>query len=86
MHYKVNGHILNISIPSSVRIHGLAAVISFVNIMRAASLYNERTTYTLLFVMVCYPFLLFTILSRIIALGIVACFLEFQWTILLFLG
>ena len=70
----------------AVRIHGLAAMISFINILRAATLYNERTTFSLLFVMVSFPFLLFTILSRIIALSVISCFLEYQWTILLFLG
>ena len=70
----------------SVRIHGVAAMISFINILRAATLYNERTTYSLLFVMVSFPFLLFTILSRIIALSVISCFLEYQWTLLLFLG
>jgi len=70
----------------NVRIHGLAAMISFINILRAATLYNERTTFSLLFVMVSFPFLLFTILSRIIALSVISCFLEYQWTILLFLG
>ena len=70
----------------AVRIHGIAAMISFINILRAATCYNERTTYSLLFVMVSFPFLLFTILSRIIALSVISCFLEYQWTILLFLG
>jgi len=70
----------------NVRIHGVAAMISFINILRAATLYNERTTYSLLFVMVSFPFLLFTILSRIIALSVISCFLEYQWTLLLFLG
>ena len=69
-----------------VKIHGLAAVVSFVNIMRAASLFNERKTFTLLFVMVGYPFLLFTILTRILAVGVITCFLDTQWTIMLFLG
>ena len=31
-------------------------------------------------------FLLFTTLSRIIALSVISCFLEYQWTLLLFLG
>ena len=70
----------------SVKIHGLAAVISFFNLMRAASVFNERTTFTLLFVLVGYPFLLFTILSRTIAVAVIACFLDVWWTIVLLAG
>ena len=65
--------------------HILAGMISFINILRAASLYNERTTNSLLFTMVSFPFLMFTTLTRVIALGIIYSFLEFRWVILLFL-
>ena len=69
-----------------VQVHGIAALLSFINILRAASMYNERKTFTLLFVMVGYPFLLFTVLSRILAAAVIVTFLDAVWIIVLILG
>lgn len=70
----------------AVKIHGVAALLSFFNIIRAASVYNERKTYTLLFVMVGYPCIHFTILCRTLALSVIVSFLNVGWTIVLFIG
>ncbi len=91
-----------------VSLHGLAALLSFSNVLRAASLFNERRTFTLLFVLVSttvshvkfesihlfyllyyqvgFPFLLFTVLARIVALAVVVCFMDPWWTVVLILG
>ena len=69
-----------------VQMHGLAFMISFINLLRASSLYNERETFTLLFVLVGCPFLLLTAISRIISLGIIVAFLDVTWVAILGLG
>ena len=71
---------------AEVNIHGLAALMSLFNVLRAASVFNERRTFTLLFVMIGYPYLLFTVLSRLLSLGIIVSFLDIWWTITLFIG
>ena len=69
-----------------VELHGLAFLVCLVNVLRAASLFNERKTFTLLFVMVGYPFILFSVLSRVLAVGVVVSFLDPWWTVVLLLG
>ena len=69
-----------------VQMHGLAFMISFINLLRASSLYNERETFTLLFVLVGCPFLLLTAISRILSLGIIVAFLDVTWVAILGLG
>ena len=66
--------------------HGLAFIISFINLLRATSLYNERETFTLLFVLVGCPFLLLTALSRILSIGIIVAFLDVTWVAILMMG
>ena len=70
----------------SVRMHGFAFIVSFINLLRASSLYNERESFTLLFVLVGCPFLLLTALSRILSLGIIIAFLDVTWITILILG
>lgn len=76
----------HLSFGLNLKVHSLAAISSFMNVMRAASLFNERKTYTILFVMAGYPFLLFTIVSRILSMAVIVSFMTFQWTIFLIFG
>jgi hypothetical protein len=71
---------------NEVQMHGLAFIISFINLLRASSLYNERESFTLLFVLVGCPFLLLTALSRILSIGIIVAFLDVTWVAILILG
>ncbi len=66
-----------------VTVHGLAASISLLNVLRASSLFNERKTLTLLFVLVGFPFILFSVLARITALGVIVAFMDPWWTVIL---
>ena len=66
--------------------HGLAFIISMINLIRASSLFNERESFTLLFVLVGCPFLLLTAIARVVSLGIIVAFLDVTWTAILFLG
>lgn len=70
---------------SEVEIHGLAFFISLLNLIRAASLFNERQTFTVLFSIIALPFLILTIYSRLMALAIILAFLEGQWVAVLFI-
>eukprot|EP00096_Caligus_rogercresseyi_P011208 TRINITY_DN4342_c0_g1_i1.p1 TRINITY_DN4342_c0_g1~~TRINITY_DN4342_c0_g1_i1.p1 ORF type:complete len:520 (-),score=63.06 TRINITY_DN4342_c0_g1_i1:739-2298(-) len=62
-----------------VKLHGLAFLMGFLNVLRASSLFNERKTFTLLFVTIGFPFLLFTILTRILISGFIVTFLRLEW-------
>ena len=66
--------------------HGLAFFFSFFNFARAASLFNERLTYTMLFTTVALPFTILTSLSRVILVAIVIAFIEPEWTAILLAG
>jgi len=70
----------------SVKMHSLAFVVSFFNLTRAAALFNERQTFTLLFVLVGFPFILLTLISRLVMLGVVSAFLKAEWTAIILLG
>ena len=70
----------------SVHMHGLAFFFSFFNFARAASLFNERLTYTMLFTTVALPFTILTSLSRVILVAIVVAFIEPEWTAILLAG
>lgn len=70
----------------SVEMHGLAFFFSFMNFVRAASLFNERKTYTLLFGTIALPFTILTSLSRVLILAIVIAFIDPEFTALLFIG
>eukprot|EP00095_Tigriopus_kingsejongensis_P005092 maker-scaffold159_size295958-snap-gene-1.38 protein:Tk05092 transcript:maker-scaffold159_size295958-snap-gene-1.38-mRNA-1 annotation:"conserved hypothetical protein" len=76
----------HLSLDINLKIHSLAAIVSFMNIMRAGSVFNERKTYTILFVMAGYPFLLFTIVSRILSMAVIISFMTMQWILCLFFG
>lgn len=69
-----------------VHMHGLAFVLSFVNFVRGACLFNERQTLTLLFGVVALPFTLLTSLFRVLLLAIIIAFVEPEWTTILFSG
>ncbi|XP_040570448.1 uncharacterized protein [Lepeophtheirus salmonis] len=62
-----------------VKIHGLAFLIGFLNVLRSASLFNERKTFPLLFVTAGFPFILFTTLTRILIAGLIVTFLRIEW-------
>ena len=66
--------------------HGLAFLLSLINFIRGACLYNERETMTLLFGMIALPMTLLTSLCRIILLAIVISFVEPEWTTILLAG
>ena len=59
---------------------------SLVNVLRSACLFNERKTFTLLFVMIAWPFLMLVILSRLISAAVIIHFLDVQWIVALFVG
>jgi hypothetical protein len=71
---------------TEVNMHGLAFVLSMINFVRGACLYNERQTMTLLFSVVALPFTVLTSLTRIILLAIVIAFVEPEWTTILLVG
>ena len=66
--------------------HGLAFFISLLNLIRASCLFNERQSFTLLFVLVGFPFILLTVTTRVMALGIIVAFMRPEWTSILLLG
>ena len=66
--------------------HGLAFFFSFFNFARAACLFNERLTNTMLFATVALPFTVLTSLSRVILVVIVIAFIEPEWTAILLAG
>lgn len=69
-----------------VHMHGLAFILSFINFTRAACLFNERETMTLLFSLVALPMTLLNALCRILLLAIVIAFVEPEWTTILLAG
>lgn len=71
---------------AEVNMHGLAFILSFINFVRAASLFNERETMTLLFGIVALPMTIITSLCRILLLAIVIAFVEPEWTTILLIG
>ena len=71
---------------AEVNMHGLAFILSFINFVRAASLFNERETMTLLFGIVALPMTIITSLCRILILAIVIAFVEPEWTTILLIG
>ena len=66
--------------------HSIAFLLSFINFVRGACLFNERQTLTLLFGVVALPMTLLTSLFRIILLAIVCAFVEPEWIAILFVG
>lgn len=66
--------------------HSIAFLLSFINFIRGACLYNERQTLTLLFGVVALPMTLVTSLFRIILLAIVTAFVEPEWSAVLLAG
>ena len=58
--------------------HGIAFVISLVNVIRASSLFNEGETKTLVFGFISGPFITLTVLTRMTALAIIGAFLG-EW-------
>ena len=71
---------------AEVNMHGVAFILSFINFVRAASLFNERETMTLLFGIVALPMTIITSLCRILLLAIVIAFVEPEWTTILLIG
>ena len=69
-----------------LRAHSIAFLLSFMNFIRGACLFNERQTMTLLFGVVALPMTLITSLFRIILLAIVIAFVEPEWTAILIVG
>lgn len=66
--------------------HSIAFILSFVNFVRGACLFNERQTLTLLFGVVALPMTMITSLFRIILLAIVVAFVEPELTAILLIG
>ena len=69
-----------------VHMHGLAFLLSLINFVRGACLFNERETMTLLFGLVALPMTVLTTICRIMLLAIVVAFVEPEWTTILFGG
>ena len=70
----------------SARIHGFAMFVSLVNVIRAACLFNERKTFTLLFALVSWPFINLSVITRVFALAFIVHFTRLPWTLALFSG
>lgn len=66
--------------------HSIAFLLSFINFVRGACLFNERQTMTLLFGVVALPMTMVTSLFRIILLSIVTAFVEPEWSAVLLAG
>ena len=71
---------------TEVNMHGLAFILSFINFVRGACLFNERETMTLLFGIVALPMTVVTALCRIMLLAVVIAFVEPEWTTILLIG
>ncbi len=69
-----------------VEMHGVAFLLSFINVARGLCLFNERETMTMLFSVIALPMTMITALCRILLLSIVIAFIEPEWTIILLLG
>ena len=66
-----------------VDFHGLAFLLSLINFVRAACLFNERKTMTVLFGIVALPMTVVTAICRIIILAVVFTFVEPEYSMIL---
>lgn len=71
---------------AEVTMHAPAFILSFISFVRAACLFNERETMTMLFGIVALPMTMLTTLCRVLILAIVIAFIEPEWTTILFIG
>ena len=69
-----------------MQLHAWAFILSFLNFVRGACLYNERQTMTLMFGLVALPFTLLTTMCRVHILALNIAFLEPEWTTILLAG
>lgn len=69
-----------------VSANSLAAVLSFLNVIRAASLFNDRKSFTISFFFVGLPFIVGTTLTRVLGLSFMLAFFPKLWSILTFSG
>ena len=69
-----------------MQLHAWAFILSVLNFVRGACLYNERQTMTLMFGLVALPFTLLTTMCRVHILALNIAFLEPEWTTILLAG
>ena len=70
---------------AKVDLHGLAFLLSLINFVRAACLFNERKTMTVLFSIVALPMTVVTTICRIFILAVVFTFVEPAYSMILLL-
>ncbi|TRY75084.1 hypothetical protein TCAL_10801 [Tigriopus californicus] len=64
-----------------VSLHTLAAFLSLLNIIRAASLFNDRKSFTITFIFIGLPFIVATTLTRTLSLSLMLAFFPQVWSI-----
>lgn len=69
-----------------MQLHAWAFILSVLNFVRGACLYNERQTMTMMFGLVALPFTLLTTMCRVHILALNIAFLEPEWTTILLAG
>ena len=87
--HEVNGDTMDIKEiqiqMTKVDLHGLAFLLSLINFVRAACLFNERKTMTVLFSIVVLPMTVVTTICRIFILAVVLTFVEPAYSMILLL-